>query len=116
VSDVQWFGTVRGRLGYAAGPWLVYGTGGVAFGNVKTSIEQSSFSGSVDRAGWTAGAGVEYQFLANWSAKVEYLHVDLGNDIRWTTFGNDPGLTSVDFDVVRAGVNYHFGSVYAPLK
>jgi outer membrane immunogenic protein len=108
VTDVKWFGTARARVGYALDQWLVYGTGGAAFGRVNTSIANSIFSGSNDRTGWTAGAGIEYAFTPHWSAKAEYLHVDLGSDYQWTTFGADPGLSRAHFDLIRGGINYRF--------
>jgi outer membrane immunogenic protein len=111
VSDIKWFGTVRGRAGYAAGAWLLYGTGGAAFGRVHTGFSPTTtFDGTNNRTGWTAGAGIEYGFAQHWSAKLEYLHVDLGKDFQWTTFlnGTDPGLTRASFDLVRGGVNYRF--------
>lgn len=112
ITDVKWFGTARGRVGYAFDHWLLYGTGGVAFGRTHTFIVDSIFDGSNDRVGWTAGAGVEYGFAPHWSAKVEYLHVDLGNDFQWATFqvnnAPDPGLTRAKFDLIRGGINYRF--------
>ena len=73
----DWLATVRGRLGYAAGRFMPYVTGGAAFGNIKTNI---AGIGTADqtRAGWTAGGGVEAKIAGPWSAKVEYLYVDLG--------------------------------------
>ena len=112
MTDVNWYGTVRGRLGYAFNNVLVYGTGGLAYGGVDSRIENSStYKVSSTNTGWTAGGGVEYMFAPNWSGKIEYLHIDLG----WTP---EPlSLKSeTEFDVVRAGVNYHVGSVYQPLK
>jgi outer membrane immunogenic protein len=108
VTEVKWFGTARGRVGYAAGPWLFYGTGGAAFGSVHTFIATTAFDGTVDRTGWTAGAGIEYGFAPHWSVKVEYLHVDLGSNFQWTTFAADPGLTRAEFNLIRGGINYRF--------
>ena len=102
--SLPWFGTVRGRAGWLVTPTLLlYGTAGFAYGEV------SAFNFSNTRTGWTAGGGVEWLFLPNWSAKLEYLYVDL--DSSGTTGGwgfnwgyhNHPQL-----NVVRAGVNYHF--------
>ena len=71
-----WLSTARGRVGYAFDRWLPYLTGGGAFGRVNIG----NASGTVDetKTGWTAGVGLEYAFLGNWTAKIEYLHVDLG--------------------------------------
>ena len=72
-----WFGTVRGRAGYAFSNILFYGTGGLAFGELRG--ETFGLSETHTNAGWTAGVGAEFGFAQNWSAKVEYLYVDLAN-------------------------------------
>ena len=77
-NQETWLATVRGRAGYAWDRILFYGTGGAAFGNVQTVAGALPYD-SVTQTGWTAGAGVEWAFLPNWTAKVEYLYVDLGN-------------------------------------
>jgi outer membrane immunogenic protein len=138
TSRLDYLGTVRGRLGYLTPTFLLYGTGGLAYGGVKasTAITQSnndctffpaclqsstSATGALSqmRAGWTAGAGLEWMFVPKWSVKVEYLHYDLGS----VTFSNGALRTSgplglavvgststVNFsgEIVRAGVNYHW--------
>jgi outer membrane immunogenic protein len=97
-----WFGTVRGRVGYSMGNLMVYGTGGLAFGELHaTSLGMSE---SHTSAGWTIGAGAEFGLSQNWSAKVEYLYVDLSNS-RFTITGVPNGY---EFGLVRFGVNYHF--------
>jgi outer membrane immunogenic protein len=109
ASEVQSFGTVRARLGYAFDTWLVYGTGGTAFGHIHTFIQNSTFDGTNDRAGWTAGAGIEHAFTPHWSAKLEYLHADLGDNIQWSSFGGGvPLLTRERLDLIRGGINYRF--------
>jgi outer membrane immunogenic protein len=111
-----WFGTTRGRLGFAPSDanWLLYGTGGVAYGDVNsaftltTPLGTASVSNSSTRIGWTAGAGLEYMFMPSWSFKVEYLYVDFGN----ADFGLPFTITQhVRFDdnVARIGIDYHFG-------
>jgi outer membrane immunogenic protein len=98
-----WFGTVRGRVGYAVNNLLVYGTAGVAFGELKGETF-GLLSENHTNIGWTAGAGVEAGFAANWSAKVEYLFVDLASNTYALT-GTSNGLSASLF---RLGVNYHF--------
>jgi len=103
-----WFGTMRGRAGYLINnSFFVYGTAGLAFG--VTTISNGGLSDSSGRLGWTVGAGVEFGLAPwglnpNWSAKVEYLYLDLSQG------GNLPASTSSNFqsNVVRLGVNYHF--------
>ena len=97
-----WFGTVRGRAGYAFGNILLFGTGGLAFGELRG--ETFGLSESHTSAGWTAGVGAEFGFAPSWSAKVEYLYVDLANS-NFTITGLSNGYR---FGLVRAGVNYHF--------
>ena len=108
TSD-SWLSTVRGRAGYAFGSVMPYLTGGLAVGDIRASAP--GFPGdNATNAGWTAGAGLEVALPGNWSAKAEYLHVDLGR----FNCGADCGLAASDNvsmhdDVVRAGLNYHFG-------
>jgi outer membrane immunogenic protein len=97
-----WFGTVRGRAGYAFNNILFYGTGGLAFGELRA--ETFGLAESHVNAGWTLGAGTEVGIARNWSAKIEYLYVDL-SDSRFTITGTTNGFRS---SIVRAGVNYHF--------
>ena len=97
-----WFGTVRGRVGYAFNNIMLYGTGGLAFGELRG--ETYGLSESHTNAGWTAGVGAEFGLAQNWSAKIEYLYVDL-SDSRFSITGASNGY---QFGVVRAGVNYHF--------
>src|SRR5712671_4918395 len=97
-----WFGTVRGRAGYAFGNILFFGTGGLAFGDLRG--ETFGLSESHTTAGWTAGVGAEFGFAPSWSAKVEYLYVDLANS-NFTITGVSDGYR---FGLLRAGVNYHF--------
>jgi outer membrane immunogenic protein len=97
-----WFGTVRGRAGYALNNILFYGTGGLAFGELRG--ETFGLAESHTNAGWTAGVGTEFGFAQNWSARIEYLYVDLANS-GFTITGVSNGYR---FGTVRAGVNYHF--------
>jgi outer membrane immunogenic protein len=106
-----WFGTARGRLGYSFDRFLPYVTAGAAFGNVEAVNNNPGFGTASDtRFGWTAGAGLEYAFLGNWTAKVEYLYVDLGSFDCGTACTLTPPA-NVDFKthLFRVGVNYKFG-------
>ena len=97
-----WFGTLRGRVGYALNTVMFYGTGGLAFGELRATT--FGLSESHTTAGWTAGVGAEMGFAPNWSAKVEYLYVDLAN----TNFVITGASNGYRFGLIRAGVNYHF--------
>ena len=81
-TSSSWLATFRGRVGYAFDRWLPYVTGGGAYGNVKATVSVAgglAVSTSSSQLGWTVGAGLEYAFMGNWTAKLEYLYVDLGS-------------------------------------
>lgn len=100
-------GTVRGRIGYAFDRILPYVTGGGAFGNVKMSPNTGG-SETDFQFGWAAGAGLEYAYDRNWSAKLEYLYSDLGTaSCSASTCGVDTDVT-YKTNLVRAGLNYRF--------
>ena len=98
----NWLGTVRGRLGYSFGQFMPYVTGGLAVGDIKSSIAGIG-SATETKAGWTVGGGVEAHISGPWTAKLEYLYVDLGRG--GTVLGSDSRLTT---NIVRAGLNYKF--------
>jgi outer membrane immunogenic protein len=119
----NWIGTLRARAGYAWDRVLVYGTGGVAGANVQVGLNGLPVQTNVE-FGWTAGAGLEWAFADNWTAKVEYLFVDLsgqapcnhgyscGYDAAATATasavnGND--AVKLNENIIRVGVNFKFG-------
>jgi outer membrane immunogenic protein len=126
--QTSWLSTIRGRAGFAVDHWLFYGTGGVAFANVKYSNTYRAFSplgsgfdfesatASRTRTGWAAGAGVDYALYANLILSAEYLHVDLGTTTAAggvTTQGSTSNATfnfstKVTSDLVRFGAAYKF--------
>jgi outer membrane immunogenic protein len=131
-SRTDWLATLRGRLGFTVADFLLYATGGLALGHVETTITQSCLVGgcgnsvtirltqgdsSTDKVGWVAGLGAEYAFNSNWSARAEWLYVDLGN-INSTLVASTPDVapptqTGVwsrreQYHQFRIGVNYHF--------
>jgi len=97
-----WFGTVRGRAGYARNNILFYGTGGLAFGGLNG--QAFAVTESHITAGWTVGLGAEVGITRNLSAKVEYLYVNLSE----TPFTLTAVQNGYGFNVVRLGVNYRF--------
>lgn len=108
-SENTWLGTTRGRIGYAFDRWMPYVTGGAAFGNVDAT--HPGFTGmSSTQVGWTAGAGLEFAVVNNVTAKVEWLHYDLGSFTCGLNCGNGFVNDQVSFsaDVVRGGVNLRF--------
>jgi outer membrane immunogenic protein len=121
----DWFGTVRGRLGFAFDRALVYATGGLAYGRVAGGGQLTTFdavpavvstynaAGSDrDQFGWALGGGIEYAFAQNWSVKAEYLHVHFKDSTY--TLTDTTGVfqfavrQSNKMDLVRAGLNYRF--------
>jgi outer membrane immunogenic protein len=129
-TSFPWFATFRGRAGILADPsLLLYVTGGLAVGEVKfntqTTLTAQLFDGAnatvgapvtvagatvsdnQTRVGYTVGAGIEKKFDPHWSAKLEYLYIDLGSA---TYFGATADETRVRFHdhVFRAGINYEF--------
>jgi len=97
-----WFGTLRGRAGVALNNVLLYGTGGMAYGGGRAQVAGASESHT--HLGWTAGLGLEVGFTPNWSAKAEYLYVDLGERGYGVTGTNN----AIESSLLRFGVNYRF--------
>jgi outer membrane immunogenic protein len=118
----NWLGTLRARVGYAWDRILVYGTAGGAGANVETALTRLPYQNNAE-FGWTAGAGLEWAFAENWTAKVEYLFVDLGNAVcnHGYSCGYDAAATQalpavngnytvkLNENIVRVGVNFKFG-------
>ena len=149
-ANLQYLGTVRGRLGYLFTPTLlVYATGGLAYGGVSMNLNQSQFYNATSsgpgfsttggyaafgnanysntQVGYSAGGGIEWMFLPNWSAKAEYLYYNLGNVSvtsvttviptgapaqLWTS---STATSTISGNIARAGVNYHFNLASAPV-
>lgn len=116
-QKMPWFGTARGRLGYASAGWLIYATGGYAYTRLESNAFASAGGLAVDihrdenRHGWTAGGGIEVALTPNWSAKVEYLYMDFGkHEGSWTLTGLPviTDSTRLQSNIVRGGVNYRF--------
>jgi outer membrane immunogenic protein len=135
-ARIDWFGTLRARLGYLiTDQVLLYGTGGLAYGGVKvsgsTNVSVASsgvlpfipsttpFSASKTKVGFSVGGGIEGKLIANWTWKLEYLYVDLGHLDTSTPFAvinTDPDFTPatgtitththITDNVVRVGLNY----------
>jgi outer membrane immunogenic protein len=117
----DWFATVRGRIGYAFGPFMPYVTGGVAFTQAKANADASAggvtvATASTDKTstGYAIGGGIEYAIDRSWSVKAEYLHLGFGKQTYDFTgavlgaTGTVSGDVKLDFDIARVGVNYRF--------
>ena len=134
-QKLPWLGTARARFGFLpSDQWLLYVTGGLAFGEIEstgtintttttaflpagpvvaTTVASASASANTTRAGWTVGAGAEWVISGPWTAKVEYLYVDLGNVSNsfaglgaFAPLGTSSHVTD---NIARIGVNYRFG-------
>jgi outer membrane immunogenic protein len=127
--NIDWFGTVRGRLGYAFDRTLLYATGGLAYGSVDYKGDflftntggAAKLSRNAVQTGYVVGGGIEHKLAPNWSVKAEYQFIDLGSQTVSHAISNEPGnsvTTSYDANLhtVRAGLNYHIGQTYEPLK
>jgi outer membrane immunogenic protein len=110
TSRVPWFGTFRGRIGYAPGRWMVYVTGGGAYGSTHIEGTESTgvaFDSRETYLTYTVGGGIETALWDRWTAKLEYLYVGSPNRVPVPT-----GVSSIsghtNTDIVRVGLNYHF--------
>jgi outer membrane immunogenic protein len=114
TEKLDWFGTLRPRIGYSLGNWLLYATGGGVLGEVGTDATAVlgplavTNSRSQTRGGWTVGGGVEVEIARGWSARIQYLYLDLGSHTTTylpTLISNTAALRA---DVISGGVDYHF--------
>jgi outer membrane immunogenic protein len=112
--DQRGLGSITGRLGYTWGPAMIYVKGGYAYSDNRETlllggVPQAFAFDKNHRDGWTVGAGLEYMFAQNWSAKAEYQYYDFGN----ATFVNPAVLAPFgsfrnDEHTVKVGINYRF--------
>jgi outer membrane immunogenic protein len=103
----NWLSTVRGRLGYAADRFMPYITGGAAFGDIKASGPGLTGTDTTN-AGWTLGGGIEFAIAGHWTAKAEYLYVDLGSVSCGLACGAAVQNVNWHANIGRLGLNYRF--------
>ncbi len=118
-TKLEWFGTVRGRLGYAMDRSLIYFTGGFAYGGLRNSTDSGTFKFDSVAAGYVLGGGLEYKLDPAWSLKAEYQYINLGkNEPTYSTGATLSFWKANDdaFNTARLGLNYHFGVAGEPLK
>ena len=129
-SELDWVATARGRLGWAVGSWMLYGTAGAAFADIKTSVSlncpfncgvdfggarpvSALVSSSTHKMGWVAGAGVEWMFAENWIVRGEYQHIDLGSVSSALTPADCictlSSTQKLNLDIIRGGISFKFG-------
>lgn len=110
-AQLDWLASIRGRLGFAIGNALIYGTGGIAWAHselkvVATGVGAGSWSDSGTHTGWVAGGGAEFKLTPNLSVRLEALHYRLG-DVDFYVAGSGIPL-DLDVTAVRAGLTFHF--------
>ena len=122
AGTINWYGTLRGRIGWAQGPWLLYGTGGLAYGEVGLSSAFGTFGVAThlqlrdDKVGWVAGVGAEYLVRPDLSIGLSYQYVDLGtlSGASAATFAgvtvNQAASTHAQFQAVMAGLSWRFAA------
>ena len=121
-EEMQSYGSLRARIGYAFGDWLIYGTAGVAGARsyvFRTQQTGTAFGGlaqaddaetaRVWRAGWTIGGGVEFHLADAWSARLEYRHTQFGARGAYFPLAGQRVTSDLALNEVRLGLNYHFG-------
>ena len=142
TQSLDYFGTFRGRFGFVDRGNLFYVTGGGAYGHVNQQVSLAvstpgppaagfvgSSSASENKFGWVIGAGAESSLGGNWTAKVEYLYMNLGSTTTTLNgtlpagvLGNAPSAialsatSNIHDNIVRAGVNYRFGPPAGPVS
>jgi len=115
------FGTARARFGLTYNNWLFYGSGGFAWGEERVTRNQltgrtraavagTSETVSTTGTGWAAGGGIEWGFMPNWTARIEYLYVDLGTYCCVFPLAGRTTTSDYAFNVVRFGINYRLSS------
>jgi outer membrane immunogenic protein len=119
IASIDWYGTLRGRLGVTTGPVLFYGTAGLAYGNVGLSSNVNVFGSSLNsqmstvRTGWVAGAGIEYMLRPNLILSLGYQYVDLGtlslaSAMTTPVMISQSASTHAQFQAVTAGLSWRF--------
>ena len=112
----DWYGTVRGRVGYAVDRWHLFATAGVAFSDIEMTYSFVSIGGdgggtASSRTGWVAGAGLEYAWSPNWIGRLEYLYHRFERE---DVFNGDFLRGRPEFHVVRVGLTYKFATGKGP--
>ncbi len=122
-GNLDWFGTLRGRVGYAFGSWMPYVTGGLAYGHSASTLTIQPGTQAAPRGtpflantsaidtGYAVGGGVEVMLGPSWSVKAEYLRIDLGNNVSTFDYGAAGSTTtraSNPIDIGRGGINLRF--------
>ncbi len=124
TQDIDYLGTLRGRLGYANDNWLLYATGGLAWAHVQASLDSShtrltnnllipGFPAALDgharasgfNLGYAVGGGGEWAFAPQWSLKGEYLYLNLGRQLSLSIPGTSMPAGDIALHTFRIGLN-----------
>jgi outer membrane immunogenic protein len=112
--ESTWLSTGTARVGYATGPWLLYGKGGIALADERNTVTDPATGLSAVgplwssfHIGWTVGGGVEYALTRNWSARIEYDYIDFNNVNLVSQNPNDTALT-IPFTTLPASANVNW--------
>ncbi|MBB4426419.1 opacity protein-like surface antigen [Bradyrhizobium sp. CIR48] len=127
TQDIDYLGTLRGRIGYASNNWLLYATGGLAWAHVKASLDSShvrltnnfpipGFPGALDghasasgyNIGYAVGGGGEWAFAPHWSFKAEYLYLNLGRQLSLSIPASSMPAGDIELHTFRVGLNRQF--------
>ncbi len=118
--SIDELGTVRGRAGLTFDRTLFYVTGGFAYGNVDNTFDNLTnghfYKADGYQTGYVIGGGIEYKLTPAWSLKTEYQYIELAKDRPIDSLGGYVITKDTEVNTLRAGLNYHFGSGYEPLK
>ena len=120
-ASIDWYGTLRGRIGWSMGQWLFYGTGGLAYGEVglssifRADVTQTQLQTTSRRAGYVVGVGMDYLLRPNFSLGLSYQFVDLGRISATSNLANGADLfvnqavsAHAQFQTVMASLSWHF--------
>jgi outer membrane immunogenic protein len=124
-AELETFGTVRGRLGYAFNEvFMLYATGGYAWGDVESKLSFPNADGTPNpfhdkdgdtTDGFAVGGGAEWMLARNFTARIEYMHLELDDDKRFLIAGDTYKWDEeIQVDLIRVGINYKFGALYEP--
>lgn len=112
-THVDWQSTIRGRLGWITGPWLLYGTGGIAFSQASVAktlpLAFTPFASAGERyVGWTLGAGVERAINESTTLRLEYRYTDYGSVEFSNATANTVDRTTLTSNAIRAAISFRF--------
>lgn len=105
-ADLDYYGTITGKVGYSFGTWMLYAKGGYAWGHIRSDVSLVNLSADDFVNGWAYGAGAEFALSKNWSLTAEWVRLDF----RTAALDFGPGSVAAEavIDLAKAGVRYRF--------